>query len=136
MGKPRPSKHCAMTSCQRVGSKDTTQLTPRMDPHGSLSADLPRGGAGSRHGSMLHRAGLALAAAFLAVSPAAQAYELQEKPDYSRISPLVTKLLEREHFSRKEFNDAVSQGVLTEFIAALDYNKLFFLQSDIDDFTK
>ena len=110
-----------MTICQRVGKQETSQATLRATGKFALMAGALTGLA---------------AGAFLSTGPAAHAYELQEKPDYSRISPLVTKLLEREHFSRKEFDDTVSQGVLKEFISNLDYNKLFFLQSDIDDFTK
>lgn len=135
MGQPRASKHCDMTSCQRVGSLEATQDISTADLHASGSLRPRR----VRSAARLVGKGLALVAGagfLMAPTGPLHAYELQDEPDYSRISPLVTKLLEREHFGRQEFNDEVSQGVLKELIAALDYNRLFFLQSDIDDFNK
>jgi carboxyl-terminal processing protease len=44
-------------------------------------------------------------------------------------------LLEQGHYSRMKLDEKVSQRFLKNYLEALDYNHLYFLQSDIDLFT-
>ncbi len=62
------------------------------------------------------------------------AYEPTEDPDYGKIAPLVAKLLERDHFSRMALNDEASRQILENWLKNLDYNKLFFLESEVEQF--
>src|SRR5207302_10826690 len=47
----------------------------------------------------------------------------------------VGKLLEQGHYSRKRLDDNVSRQLLKNYLDALDYNRLFFTQKDVDFFT-
>jgi carboxyl-terminal processing protease len=50
------------------------------------------------------------------------------------VSATVGNILERYHFRGSRFDDIVSNGFLTNYLNALDYNHMIFLQSDIDEF--
>ncbi|MGI9429644.1 MAG: PDZ domain-containing protein, partial [Bythopirellula sp.] len=52
------------------------------------------------------------------------------------ISVLVAHLMNTEHLSDLEVNDETSQRAFEKFIESLDAMKLFFLQSDIDEFSR
>ncbi len=54
--------------------------------------------------------------------------------DYE-ISHIVADLLERGHYLGKQIDPEMSQRWLSNYFLALDPNHLFFLQSDVDDFT-
>ena len=49
---------------------------------------------------------------------------------------LLTFVIEKGHYSPAEIDDTFSKGVYKEFLKALDPTKRFFLQSDIDEFSK
>jgi len=49
---------------------------------------------------------------------------------------LLVYVLEKGHYSPIKFDDTLSKGVYEEFIYSLDPSKRFFLQSDIDEFSK
>jgi carboxyl-terminal processing protease len=49
---------------------------------------------------------------------------------------LLTFVIEKGHYSPAAINDNFSKGVYKEYIQALDPSKRFFLQSDIDEFSK
>ena len=49
---------------------------------------------------------------------------------------LVTYLMERTHYDPPKLDDKFSQQVYTEYIKALDPMKRYFLQSDLDEFSK
>ncbi|MEL7024781.1 MAG: carboxy terminal-processing peptidase [Pseudomonadota bacterium] len=55
---------------------------------------------------------------------------------HHRISSLVTRFIEKSHYTRMEVDDALSGQVLDMYIEALDGNKLYFLDSDIARFQK
>ncbi len=59
-----------------------------------------------------------------------------EEPDPAQIEISVGRLLEQGHYSRKKLDDKVSQQLLKNYLEGLDYNHLFFTQSDVDGFTK
>lgn len=47
---------------------------------------------------------------------------------------LVVRVLESGHYSYVEINDDFSKGLYTSYLEALDPNKRFFIQADIDEF--
>lgn len=49
---------------------------------------------------------------------------------------LLTFVIEKGHYSPADIDDNFSKGVYKDYIAALDPSKRFFLQSDIDEFSK
>ncbi len=59
----------------------------------------------------------------------------QPNPDKEKlIVKTVLKTISNNHYSPKELNDQFSNEVFETFIKRLDYNKRFFLQSDIENF--
>lgn len=63
----------------------------------------------------------------------------QEKNDPEKdklLLELLVYVLEKGHYSPKDFDDNFSKGVYKDYIDALDPSKRFFLQSDIDEFSK
>ena len=85
---------------------------------------------------------LILAALFAAVIPSPAAKE--EPKDESRLGEIgqtVARMLESAHYSRTRLNEEVEPGVtqarkaLDRYFELLDYNRLFFTQEDIDEFT-
>ncbi len=52
----------------------------------------------------------------------------------SNIAQLICKLLERSHYSQREFDDDVSSKFLDRYIEALDQQHLHFLKSDLAEF--
>ncbi len=77
---------------------------------------------------------LGLALGLLVLASPACAYELAKKPDYSKISKVVVRLLEEEHFSGRYMDNELSADFLQTYLEELDPNRLIFLQSDIDEF--
>jgi carboxyl-terminal processing protease len=59
-----------------------------------------------------------------------------ERQSETSISKVVSSLLERSHFSRQAFDDAMSAKFLNRYIDTLDALHLHFLKSDIDEFEK
>ena len=50
------------------------------------------------------------------------------------ISSLVATFLSYYHYERLDINDDISARLLDEYIESLDYNRMFFLASDIEEF--
>jgi len=55
-------------------------------------------------------------------------------PEAGQIGSQVGKILSREHYRRQPLDDSISRQFLRMYLDALDYNHLFFLQSDIREF--
>jgi len=53
-----------------------------------------------------------------------------------RIAKLIAGLMPRRHLSAQPLNDQTSQRALTLFLKSLDPMKLYFLKSDIDEFSQ
>ncbi len=53
-----------------------------------------------------------------------------------KITQAVGTLLDHAHYKRARLDDAVSEMFLKNYLDALDYNHLFFLQSDVDEFNR
>lgn len=49
---------------------------------------------------------------------------------------LLTFVIEKGHYSPSQIDDTFSKGVYKDYLEALDPSKRFFLQSDIDEFSK
>ena len=46
----------------------------------------------------------------------------------------VAKMLIEEHYLKRELNDEMSEKVFDRYLTYLDFNHVYFLQSDIDQF--
>ena len=59
------------------------------------------------------------------------------KPSRSEktVSQIIAKLMQRDHLSRKPLDDKISQRAFDMYIKTLDPMKVYFLQSDIDEFS-
>ena len=88
--------------------------------------------------SHLHRISLAVAAAFLAAaaSQASIAKPNQPSANDRQITFAVATLMERDHLTGQRIDDTISERTLKAFIKDLDPLKLFFYQSDVDEFTR
>ncbi|MFM7375604.1 MAG: carboxy terminal-processing peptidase, partial [Chthoniobacterales bacterium] len=79
------------------------------------------------------------ATAFLTLSPATVSGKTEDK--MGDIASTVARMLESAHYNRQQLNREVEPGVtqaqraLGKFFEILDYNRLFFTQEDIDEFT-
>ncbi len=84
--------------------------------------------------------GLALAAAVMrGSSPADSAAEapppaLAPGRQHARIARLTAEMLPREHLKRKALGPEVSRQALENYLRSLDFERVYFLQSDIDRF--
>ncbi|NOX17882.1 MAG: tail-specific protease [Chlorobi bacterium] len=60
------------------------------------------------------------------------------KPDalHSKIDRIITTILTRAHYKKFALNDSLSNVILDNYLNTLDANKLYFLQSDIDEFER
>lgn len=74
-----------------------------------------------------------------AVSPN---YSLEDLPTLTAESQHVTaskriaSYFTRYHYARVELDEAMSEQIFERYFDQLDYNRMFFLQSDIEDFTQ
>ncbi len=57
-------------------------------------------------------------------------------PADRQVSVLVSTLMTQDHLSSRKLDDAISQRAFDTYIKSLDPMKVYFLQSDIDEFTK
>jgi carboxyl-terminal processing protease len=55
--------------------------------------------------------------------------------DPSQVAISVASWLERGHYTRQKLDDEMSRKFLETYLTNLDYNKLYFTQKDIDEFT-
>lgn len=77
--------------------------------------------------------------AVLALSLALWSFMPKQKGDPEKdklLLELLTFVIEKGHYSPAAIDDTFSKGVYKEFLKALDPTKRFFLQSDIDEFSK
>ena len=58
------------------------------------------------------------------------------EPDAGQIAVSVAKALEQLHYTRHPLDNMISDRVLHTYLETLDYNKQYFTQQDIDEFTK
>lgn len=60
--------------------------------------------------------------------------EIQPQAIHPRVEQAVTFLLTKNHYKKRKINDDLSSEMFDFYIDLLDHNKLYFLQSDIDEF--
>ncbi|WP_366185160.1 carboxy terminal-processing peptidase [Flavobacterium ovatum] len=64
-------------------------------------------------------------------------YKNESDPDKDKLLlELLTFVIEKGHYSPAAIDDTFSKGVYKDYVQALDPSKRFFLQSDIDEFSK
>jgi carboxyl-terminal processing protease len=61
---------------------------------------------------------------------------LESDQRHRQISRMVTRFVERAHYSRVRVDDELSRAVLENYVEALDANKHYFLESDITYFKR
>lgn len=64
----------------------------------------------------------------------AERKELRPEPYYSTIAQRVAMIFPREHLLRSAIDEGISRKTWTNYLASFDYDRLYFLQSDIDEF--
>ena len=77
-----------------------------------------------------------LTALILAVIPVPRLAQAATSPDSGQVALAVARWLEQAHYTRKKLDDEMSAKLLTTYLQSLDYNKLYFTQQDVDEFTK
>ena len=55
--------------------------------------------------------------------------------DQGQVALAVSNWLQQAHYSRKEMDAEMSAKLLATYLELLDYNKLYFTQQDVDEFT-
>ena len=61
---------------------------------------------------------------------------LQPEPRHEKIGQLVRDFIERSHYSHASVDDELSAQVLENYIEALDGNRMYLLESDVETFRK
>ncbi len=56
------------------------------------------------------------------------------KANYGEISMYVARALQDNHYTRRDFDDEISRRMLTHYLNTLDYNHVYFFQTDVDSF--
>ena len=77
-----------------------------------------------------------LTALFLLGIPLPPVSQAATSPDSGQVALAVARWLEQAHYTRKKLDDEMSAKLLTTYLEALDYNKLYFTQQDVDEFQK
>ncbi|HEX7954053.1 MAG TPA: carboxy terminal-processing peptidase, partial [Burkholderiales bacterium] len=67
---------------------------------------------------------------------APSAPELKPAPQEARAAHMAAQLLARYHYRMVPIDDALSQKIFDKYLKALDPEKLFFVQADIDNFAR
>lgn len=62
------------------------------------------------------------------------ALTLEPKEEYGQVAKTFGWALQRSHYSRSKFNDEISGKFFDRYLEVLDPQKVFFLQSDYDEF--
>jgi carboxyl-terminal processing protease len=78
---------------------------------------------------------LAIGGGLLVITPTAPAEPMLGEND-PLVIELVCSFLRQAHLSRPEIGDKISKRLFHRFLKGLDPNKLYFTQSDIDEFKK
>lgn len=68
------------------------------------------------------------------LSSTASSWAQSEKTDFGAVAGAVANMLMENHYSRRDFDDELSRKALQNYIDYYDYNRLYFLKSEIDAF--
>ncbi len=80
---------------------------------------------------MKHAAGLIV---WLLVATVSLGAASQPPPESAAVTTLAVKLFEHAHYSHHKLDAESASRFLMRYVEALDYNRLFFLQSDLKEF--
>ncbi len=69
-------------------------------------------------------------------SPESVFSDLIPESQHKRASQLITHILTTNHYKKKVIDDSLSSEIFDRFLKKLDYNRLYFLNSDIESFAK
>ncbi len=61
---------------------------------------------------------------------------LQPEIKHFKINKVISRILTRYHYNRANLNDSLSSVIFDKYLKSLDNNRMYFLQSDIDEFEK
>lgn len=61
---------------------------------------------------------------------------LEPKNHYNIENQLITTILSRYHYKKVNIDDSLSSLLFNKYLKALDFNRLYFIKSDIDEFQK
>ncbi len=70
------------------------------------------------------------------ISTMATADSLKPEEDFSTISTVFAKTFPSKHLSRTRLNDAIAATAWTNYLASMDFDRVYFLASDIENFRK
>ena len=62
--------------------------------------------------------------------------KLEAKNHHRRVTQMVKTLLERSHYKKTELNDTLSSKIFDRYVEMLDFNRRYFLSSDIEEFER
>jgi carboxyl-terminal processing protease len=62
--------------------------------------------------------------------------QLEAESQHKTASKRIASYFTRYHYSRVELDEAMGEQIFERYLDQLDYNRMFFLQSDIDEFSK
>jgi carboxyl-terminal processing protease len=62
--------------------------------------------------------------------------DLEPEPQHKRVTQLVAHILESNHYRKRELDDSLSSELYRDYLERLDYNRVYFLASDIARFEK
>ena len=79
---------------------------------------------------------LATLAQAATLDPGAPLPELKPAPQEARAARLAAEILGRYHYKMPPVDDALSQKIFDKYLKSLDPEKLFFVQADIDKFSR
>jgi carboxyl-terminal processing protease len=62
--------------------------------------------------------------------------ELAPTDDQVKVGLLVTQIFSQYHYKKTRLDDSLSANIMEQYLKNLDYNKMYFLASDIEKFNK
>lgn len=86
--------------------------------------------------SFLHRIPIVAAVVVstaLLTSPPACASSDNSREQFGQVAATVSRILEQGHFTRQKLNEEVSEQFFDNYLRLLDHNRLYLLQSDVDE---
>ena len=73
---------------------------------------------------------------FASDSTSIEFQKLEPEPQYLKVAPLIVKSLSSIHYKKRAIDDSLSSETLNRFIENLDPIRIYFYQSDINQFQK
>ena len=61
---------------------------------------------------------------------------LEPEPQHKKVTQLLAHILSRNHYKKMNLNDSLSSEIYDRYLKKLDYNRVHFLNSDIESFEK